>query len=45
VVVGGDMSFSNFVITETEEVAPGVFTTLTDTFTINGGFELYFFGQ
>jgi len=44
VVVGGDMSFSNFVITETEEVTPGVFTTLTDTVTINGGFELYFFG-
>lgn len=45
VVVGGDMSFSNFVITETEEVTPGVFTTLTDTVTINGGFEIYFFGQ
>jgi hypothetical protein len=45
VVVGGDMSFSNFVITETAEAAPGVYTTLPDPTTINGGFEIYFFGQ
>lgn len=44
-MIGGDMSFTDFVITETEEVSPGVFTTDPNPMTINGGFQIYFFGQ
>jgi hypothetical protein len=44
-LIGGDMTFSNFVMTETEEGPPGVFTILPDPVTINGGFRILFVGQ
>ena len=39
--IGGDMTFSNLVVTETEETSPGTFTTL-DSVTVNGGFQVFF---
>ncbi len=40
--IGGDMTFSNLVVTETQETSPGVFETLPDPVTVGGGLQIFF---
>ncbi len=43
-LLGGDMTFSDLVVTETQEVSPGTYVT-QDAVTINGGFSVLFVEQ